>query len=1023
MPETQDKQTNFERTKELTDRLEAGMKDLFQSDKYRDFLKTMSHFHHYSRRNIMLINMQHPGATRVASYNTWKEMFKRQVKKGEEGIRIFAPIKDKEPEIKLMEKLDPDTGAPLLDKDGKVIMEEMTALTSGTRFKLVPVFDVSQTYGEPLPELAENLTGNVDHYSAFMDALKDVSPLPIEFEPMKESQDGYCRYGEKIGIREGMSEVQTVSAVIHEISHAKLHDKDAAATNTAAKPKAVKEVEAESVSYVVAQHFGIETSPNSFGYLAEYGSRDMKELHASLDTIRKEANSLINSIENRFYDICKERGIDLSAKEPEAPAAPVAHAEPEYSTETRTETVAGMDFTVSEVVPAAQKTIEQRNYEKLADLFPEITSNEYYYQRSEAGAGFMPLSLEWIDTDKLSVMHTYSQNGDLMYDPMIVLQVNQEAKTATAVEFQQSAPPLYQQIDDGIGYSVDGNGNQKNMDAAKLQGQINSFAAQWLDNIGNQGYEPVSAVLRDAGRADPSVYFNEDKKRFSLLFQYDRDGTTVLNNLDRDDKGNMAMLVRVDSYRNVKFFEDNLPKDVVMIIENVKLTHEKARHPETNPAQENEAAKAPPNLESDDSMPDPAIGISEMNLYGYTYESMLPLTQEKALELYDNDHPIYLLHPDDTESMAIDRSEIETFGGIFGIERNDWERSVEYKALTSKKSEAAKESGVINGNTDMFGIYQLKDTEELRYHRFASVNQLEAGNLAVDRSNYELAYTAPLPPKETLDELYERFNADHPKDYTGRSLSVSDVIVIQRGGEVTSHYVDNFGFAELPAFLGNERQPEITASPGQADISDDKPMAQPVVERKLSEMMGLDLNKQPEQDNKTAPPLPDIKDQSVYMKSHDHARENNELDKYRESIRLNKECANAIDAAIKDCAATDKPGYRLTTEAVSKVIDEYGDQRVSVVLANTVRLAEWDGRYSKDNKDWAKGVAMPEVRDNRAFFSSAHPAVVDGYIRLARKEMDNPERKPSILDALKQGAEKSKQHNNDKPKKSKEMEM
>jgi hypothetical protein len=322
MPETQAKQTSYERTKELTDRLEAGMKDLFQSDKYKDYLKTMSHFHHYSSRNIMLINMQCPGATRVASYNLWKEKFNRQVKKGETGIRIFAPIKGREPETKLMEKLDPETGAPLLDANGKAIIEEMTSLTNGVRFKLVPVFDVQQTYGDPLPELAENLTGNVAHYTAFMDALKEVSPLPIGFEPMKESQDGYCRYGDKIGIREGMSEIQTVSAVIHEISHARMHDKDAAAGQTTAKSKTVKEVEAESCSYVVAQHFGIETSPNSFGYLAEYGSRDMSELKASLDTIRKEANSLINEIDGRFGQICKDRGIELTAKAPEETAAP-----------------------------------------------------------------------------------------------------------------------------------------------------------------------------------------------------------------------------------------------------------------------------------------------------------------------------------------------------------------------------------------------------------------------------------------------------------------------------------------------------------------------------------------------------------------------------------------------------------------------------------------------------------------------------------------------------------------------------
>jgi hypothetical protein len=386
------------------------------------------------------------------------------------------------------------------------------------------------------------------------------------------------------------------------------------------------------------------------------------------------------------------------------------------------------------------------------------------------------------------------------------------------------------------------------------------------------------------------------------------------------------------------------------------------------------------------------------------------MTMEKTLELYDSDHPIYLLYPDDTESMAIDRSEIEAFDGIFGIERGEWERTREYTALSAHNSEAAKESGVINSNTGMFGIYQLKDMEELRYHRFASLNQLEAEHLAVDRSNYELVYTAPLPPKETLDSLYEQFNANHPKDYTGRSLSVSDVVVIQKDGEVSSHYVDNFGFAELPVFLGNERQPE-SAAPEQPQ-PDEKPLPQPVIERKLSEMTELDLNNQPVQENKAAPPLPDIpeiKNQPIYMKSPGNARENNELDQYRESIRINKECAGAIDAAIRECVVPDKHGYCLTPEAVDKVIDVYGEQRVSVVLANTVRLQEWDGRYSENTKKWAKGVEMPETGDNRSFYSSAHPAVLDGYIRLARKEIDRRNEKPSILDALKQGADKARQ--------------
>ena len=366
-------QENDLRTKELTDKLEAGIKELFSSDKYRDYLKSMSHFHNYSSRNIMLIHQQLPTATKVASYKLWNEKFNRQVIKGQKSLRIFAPIEIK-PETKMFEKLDPTTNKPILDDDGKPVMEEMTELTKrNIAFKLVPVFDVSQTYGEPLPQLAENLTGNVEHYEAFLDTLKSISPLPIEFEPMDESQDGYCKYGVRIGIREGMSEIQTVSAIIHEITHARLHDKEMLAENEIPATKDIKEIEAESVSYVVCQKYGIETGDNSFGYLATWSSHDLSEVKASLDTIRNEANSLINAIDDNFKNICKERGIDLTPAE-QAEQTPIATkvaeqtTEPTYTTQSTTENIAGVDFTVSEVVPVSgEKVVAMSQSEPIPD--------------------------------------------------------------------------------------------------------------------------------------------------------------------------------------------------------------------------------------------------------------------------------------------------------------------------------------------------------------------------------------------------------------------------------------------------------------------------------------------------------------------------------------------------------------------------------------------------------------------------------------------------------------------------------
>ncbi|MCL2047148.1 MAG: ArdC-like ssDNA-binding domain-containing protein [Defluviitaleaceae bacterium] len=344
-----------QRTKELTDKLESGMKDLFSSDKYKNYLKSMSHFHNYSSRNIMLIHQQMPNATRVASFKLWKEQFNRSVIKGETSIRIFAPIGTKKPETKLFEKIDPETKSPMLDKDGNIIMEELTELTKGVKFRLVPVFDVSQTHGEPLPMLIEDLTGNVSHYEAFLDTLKAVSPLPITFESMEPEQDGYCLYGEKIAIREDMSEPQTVSAIIHEITHARLHEKNNLPDGEKPKSKEVKEIEAESVSYVVCQKFGIETGANSFGYLATWGSHDMAEIKASLDIIRSEANQIINAIDDRFAVICKERGIDLSQAEQAAqPPTPEKPQAIEFTTEVHTENIAGVDFSFEEVKPVAE---------------------------------------------------------------------------------------------------------------------------------------------------------------------------------------------------------------------------------------------------------------------------------------------------------------------------------------------------------------------------------------------------------------------------------------------------------------------------------------------------------------------------------------------------------------------------------------------------------------------------------------------------------------------------------------------
>lgn len=302
-----------QQVREITDKLEQGIKELFESDRFKEYLTTMSKFYNYSFNNTLLIAMQKPDATLIAGYTAWQRNFDRHVMKGEKGIRILAPAPYKVKEER--EKLDPVTQKPILDKDGKPVTE--TVEVTRPAFKVVSVFDVSQTDGKELPDIAvDELTGSVDNYAAFFDALKELSPVPIAFENITDGAKGYFSPVEnRIAIQEGMSEIQTIKTAIHEIAHAKLHaitpgEKVAPEEK---KDRRTKEVEAESVAYTVCQRYGIETSDYSFGYIAGWSSdKETKELKGSLETIRKTAAEMITGIDEKL----KER---LAEKEQEAP--------------------------------------------------------------------------------------------------------------------------------------------------------------------------------------------------------------------------------------------------------------------------------------------------------------------------------------------------------------------------------------------------------------------------------------------------------------------------------------------------------------------------------------------------------------------------------------------------------------------------------------------------------------------------------------------------------------------------------
>lgn len=317
--ETEEKKTNKQRLKDITDSIENGIKELFDSDKYKQYLQTMSRFHRYSVNNQMLIYMQNPNATLVAGYNKWHDQFGRNVKKGEKGIKIIAPTPFKK---KVEEtKLDPDTKLPILDDNGKPVTEEKEVQIP--MFRVVSVFDVSQTAGKPIPQLASDLSGNVQNYDAFMEAIKHSSAVPISFEHINNNTDGYFSLDEqKIVIREGMSEVQTVSALLHELAHSKLHNRqakdelqtDEPMSDEARKSKIdrnTEEVQAESISFAVCAYYGIKTDENSFGYIASWSKdKELPELKDSLAVINKTSNEMINDIDKNYAEIRKERGLD-----------------------------------------------------------------------------------------------------------------------------------------------------------------------------------------------------------------------------------------------------------------------------------------------------------------------------------------------------------------------------------------------------------------------------------------------------------------------------------------------------------------------------------------------------------------------------------------------------------------------------------------------------------------------------------------------------------------------------------------
>lgn len=672
-----EKQSSRDRLKDITASIEDGIKELFQSESYAQYLQTMSRFHHYSVNNQVLIHMQKPDATLVAGFNKWKNQFGRNVIKGEHGIKIIAPTPFKK-KIE-QEKLDPDTQLPMLDADGKIITEEKTIQIP--MYKPVTVFDVSQTEGKPLPQLAHELSGNVANYDVFMEALRRSSPVPISIEVMGGGMDGYFDLEHQdIAIRKGMSEVQTVSAVIHEMAHALLHNRTKdTEEKTPELSRSTEEVQAESISYAVCAYYGIATGENSFGYIVSWSKdKTLPELRESLEVISKTADGLISDIDRHYAEILKEREAELIAAEP-------------------------------------------------------------------------AMAVERLYTVDRQYLHV-------------------------------------QRTDTGVDYTIYDKVSMKEIDGGQLDMEISTLAEAALEICNSHGIgQNAPLQVADIGILD----------------------------------------------------ELQAAQDAAIAIE--------------PPVQE--------NPESETDIPaDPAISVEARNAYGYTDDAMLPLTKERAMELFERDVPVYLLYGDNTEAMAFEKTEILNHDGIFGIDRADWEAVKEqFPVITENRWQKAFQQNP----ADSYCIYQLRRDPELAELRFMNSQYLREHGLEPAFDHYEAVYSGSLSSdgstEARLDDLYMKFNTAHPQNFTGNSLSVSDIVVLKQQGTVSSHYVDSVGFVQLPAFLPDNylKNAEMSMEDdyGMIDgIINNGPKEQPEIKPKAPGLAALfEAARQVVQEEKPAP--------------------------------------------------------------------------------------------------------------------------------------------------------------------------
>ena len=830
-----------DKMKEITDRLEQGILGLYESDRYADYLRTMSKFHDYSLNNTILIAMQ--GGNLVKGYKQWEKEFDRHVKPGEKAIKILAPspftVK------KQVEKIDPDTKKPVFDKDGKPVTEEKEIKIPA--FRVVSVFDISQTEGKELPALTYELTGNVEQYKDFFAALEKTSPFAMGFEALSGSIKGRCNYEEKrILINEGMDELQNIKTAIHEIAHATLHDIDKDALER--PDRRTREVQAESVAYAVCQHYGLDTSDYSFGYIAGWSSgKELAELKGSLETIRSTAASLIDTIDEHFAEIQKAQDKEQTTEQ----------AQPEAATPELPE----------ETAPVQEKEAQP---EQAAPAAPYYTINEAAAKRAKDANSFSDYKQgsataeyrHYVD-EAVQLAERQKQRVDPMYHEKIDSLLDTYARKLAAnmnkgYEIDARVPSIL----------IAGGSNFPTRKKEKQNAARDSNYREWqdiqglLDKIRSTGMGGISAddpqaVQKLEKKLESLEKSQETMKAVNAYYRKHKtlDGCPHLSPEQLEKlKADMASSWHLGDKPFATWALSNNSAEIRRVKDRIKsLSQQKEigfagwefdggkveANTEANRLQiffedkPDEATREA--LKSNGFRWSPKAGAWQRQLTSNAYyaadyvKAIAPLTGEKPTEIQrahiraqkeaaqkkPKQEAIYKVHAnprsDSRDNLYLLQAYIPQedgkvkVGDVLYTGTPEKCRELMAQLTAGKLTQGeVKEFYAKAQEKDTFSIYQIKGGDETRDLRFEPYDRLIAAGHRVDVKNYTLVYSAPLTPGTSLEDIYTHFNIDHPKDFKGHSLSVSDVVVLHQNGQDTAHYVDSFGYKEVPEFL----QPE-----------------------------------------------------------------------------------------------------------------------------------------------------------------------------------------------------------------------